>query len=155
MRSATRDLSQDLHLATILQVNSPVHNLRLRRGVTVKNTPDNLSAVSFFFPSPLKGHLAHKAWVFPRSRKIGNSIFPGGFHSPGREQNIYPQFKCSCLRLSNQGASDPVSFLLFPWAVRIIILTLQLGRKGKEKLGRQFPKSAAAKAPAAPGQNAT
>lgn len=50
--SKERELSQPLHLATILRVNPTVNNLRLHRGETLKNNPNNIPAMSLysFFP---------------------------------------------------------------------------------------------------------
>lgn len=73
--SKVRELSQPLHLVTILRVNPPVNNLRLHRGVTLKNNPNNIPAMSLYSFFPLKGHLACKPWVFPHPRKTNSHIF--------------------------------------------------------------------------------
>lgn len=66
--SEARELSQLLHLATILRVNPPVNNLRLRRGVTLKNNPNNTPAMSLYSFSPWKD-----IWY----TRLGFSLNPG------------------------------------------------------------------------------
>lgn len=87
--SEVRELSQPLHLATILRVNPLVNNLRLHRGVTLKNNPNNIPAMSLYSFFPLERTSGMQALGFPSSQKNQQPHFPEfSFPYPGSGRDV-------------------------------------------------------------------